>query len=640
MVDIDRIKFKAFAQKHQASRRGQGQDVSNTSELAVYDRTMLRRFFLKPTEISNTEAEQFNRSSSLLSIFRAPDGLARGLSFRKTVTIALYRPLENKNYREVFYCIASVPGGSLASDADLAEILQIIRETESGSQFQSRVIRVPKETIEIMLEGMRQEAARKKTVQQMRLAPVPVQSVKSEEDVIRAFFKGTDLGKSAIKFGKFSIVKYRQRWWLFREGTRFAVRSDTKNVFYVRNDASSDMQKMLKSLGVSSMYVAPKYLDERADQPISSLPDVKKDIESPKGEKKLDFEPVEDKTGIHWYETSEELLDLLAKTTPSGYHTASGSGHVYWIPDDWEGGIAICAHTDTVWHHKVSVAVKSDGSAVSAVHGQGIGADDRSGVLVSEEAAKRYPGKFVHMFFDGEEVGCTGSGSAPVGFPVDLFLSLDRRGNNQVALYGYDNPEVRKMFQDAGGTLAQGSNTDCAVLARRFGKCCANLSVGFNSEHRAEESYDPSGVEYALRVLGKLEKRQFQDQEPEKVNSFHGGEWRTFFSSDRDWSGQHRFGSWGKSKSVGTGLPLKPALKGSVPAYDRKYSPHVSKATTSAWRSFEDWDDEGTTYRSPEKVVDAEFDDAEFDDIFGEKGHWEEIEEEGWEDEKDTKGEK
>ena len=796
--DKDKGLFKSFAKKHIEKRKGS----KTHSNLTAYDFSTLRKFLLTPTELSNTEVDQYNNLSTLLKFFRSPDGVSRGLRYRGKVNVLLHAQDKKTSVFGFFYCASFKiveEEGEYKNDTDLMEILFFIRDLEINEKFRGSITRVSQATFDILLNAMEEESSKKQKRQSdsssttvdfldelveefffpgslpanksyhygaflvsRGLGSVTVMSLggmeigysarhirefsanipsrlndilkekayigryfisspdvfshnlqaekvlaakdqkpagdtkksvvakemTSEEDVIRAFMADNfpiDASPS-YSFGDFVIkqtVSNPKIWGLYKAFGKtgnpmlFAVRQEHTgkgawDFLYADDSAPIALRDSLRAIAssekVSVSYVnftrlidivSPSGGTSKVSTSYTGTSGGKNSWKKDRdGEKKdITFKTIPDTTGIHWYETSKELLALLAKNVPSGYRVAHGAEHVYWIPDDWDGGIAICAHTDTVWNDKVSVVVKENGTAVSDVYGRGIGADDRSGVLVSEIAAKRFPGKFVHMFFDGEEYGCTGSNGAPVGFPVDFFLSLDRRGNNQVALYGHDNPEVRKAFQDAGGTLAQGSSTDCAALARRFNKCCANLSVGFNDEHRSEESYDPSGVDYALGILGKLEKRQFKGQVPEKDNTFAGKKWG---SSSTPYDGA-TFGVYNsktkefeffpvpkatkssgasKGKSAASKVPGKPGKTKRSEAFfnnraflsDFNSGPGIAPARDhqstvkgkTAWRSFEDWDDEDeetSVIPLPPPKVKPTGDQKQ------EEGDWEEVEE-------------
>lgn len=244
---------------------------------------------------------------------------------------------------------------------------------------------------------------------------------------------------------------------------------------------------------------------------------------------------------IWWRASPEQVLERLSRP-PQGYYAISHPGTIIWVPREWNGGgAAVCAHVDTVFDaDKTSLAVTEEGLIVSADPGQGIGADDRAGIAVARVAATRYPGRYCYLFFDKEERGAVCSNALPLGFAkrFDCFIGLDRRGTDQAALYGYENKKLTKMLKDNGATTSRGSMSDCSVLARRTGKCCFNLSVGFNHEHSPGESLDLRGMRFALEMLGKFDRRQFKGLKPDDRKPYFSRWFRgaaKFTCSHRDW---------------------------------------------------------------------------------------------------------
>lgn len=305
----------------------------------------------------------------------------------------------------------------------------------------------------------------------------------------------------------------------------------------------------------------------------------------------------EDTKMIYWTKTVNELLNILQNEAPKGYEVIQDKGFVFWVPENWEGGIALCAHVDTVWHETPVLKKNKKGIISSAVVGRGIGADDRVGVSISIEVARTMPGKFAHLFFDGEESGCTVSRNVSIPFvdKIDMFIGLDRRGVDHVAIYGSENKYIKDTFTAFGGRVQHGSFTDCSMLARRFKKCCVNLSVGFMNEHTAQESWHPQGALFAISVLKKIEARQFKDQKPDAPYSYfgsyygdydgyYGNSWnrdmykgyRAYFNSDSNrrnqytnhYYSQNKYGSYTVEKNRRTSYRRNKGAVCSASVYD------------------------------------------------------------------------
>ena len=121
-----------------------------------------------------------------------------------------------------------------------------------------------------------------------------------------------------------------------------------------------------------------------------------------------------------------------------------------------------------------------------------LGADDRSGVGLMLELMRTNGSDYNFLFTCNEEVGGIGSNVFVTDTRIDYhehscFISLDRRGNNDVATYGCDNNNLIKIFEDRGYVEQYGSFTDCLILSESCEVACVNLSVGYDNEHTSRE---------------------------------------------------------------------------------------------------------------------------------------------------------
>jgi hypothetical protein len=71
----------------------------------------------------------------------------------------------------------------------------------------------------------------------------------------------------------------------------------------------------------------------------------------------------------------------------------------------------------------------------------------------------------------------------------------------QQALYGYENDEFLEAINCDYWVNAYGSFTDASNLAGDFGKCCMNLSVGYENEHTRFETLN---ITYMAVTLNRL----------------------------------------------------------------------------------------------------------------------------------------
>lgn len=226
--------------------------------------------------------------------------------------------------------------------------------------------------------------------------------------------------------------------------------------------------------------------------------------------------------------THSEVLDLMLQYVPADFYdiytkdmftlvTPRNKVHKY-LP-------LICVHTDTVRRTPDSPILQyyPDFNIVKATNGV-LGADDRAGCYIVSELMEREV-ELAFLICDEEEVGGIGSREAiedDVVFAyiydnVSAFVGLDRKGHNQVALYGYESTEfeqeVLEDFFSKGYVEAMGTFTDASNLAGDTGICCCNLSIGYYNEHTGNEYLDITQMENCfLNVYYNLPKELFNKQ--------------------------------------------------------------------------------------------------------------------------------
>jgi len=147
-----------------------------------------------------------------------------------------------------------------------------------------------------------------------------------------------------------------------------------------------------------------------------------------------------------------------------------------------------------------------------------LGGDDRAGLYIAlkliDYMNETDNFKYDIGFFIDEEIGCIGSGNLSLDLKENLiedfsptcFIGLDRKsgyGKQEVALYGYDNDELTKLFTEYGFKESIGSITDASELANDI--ACVNLSVGYDNEHTKNEVLYVDCMENTLQVLKDIE---------------------------------------------------------------------------------------------------------------------------------------
>jgi hypothetical protein len=161
----------------------------------------------------------------------------------------------------------------------------------------------------------------------------------------------------------------------------------------------------------------------------------------------------------------------------------------------------VAAHLDQVQddHSKDFVCIEGHGVifgySAKSHQQQGLGADDKNGILICLECLKRFDVIKV-AFFVGEETGCKGSSQCDLSFFKDcrFIIEPDRRGSSDLITSMFCGDVCSGDFIDAinadkfGYSETQGSITDVGELVKRgVGISCLNLSCGYYEAHTDTE---------------------------------------------------------------------------------------------------------------------------------------------------------
>lgn len=182
------------------------------------------------------------------------------------------------------------------------------------------------------------------------------------------------------------------------------------------------------------------------------------------------------------------------------------------------------AHLDTVDVIDDNREIVKNGHIWSSSHGI-LGADDRAGVTVLLELAKRlnttrFNGKVKFVFTVKEEIGLVGARALNEFFlwDVDAAFVVDRRGKGDIVTscggyepfchvsYGKFIEEVALSQGLEGWKCTPGGSSDTRVWAS-YGIQSVNLSVGYQHEHTEFETLDTNACYDTLNLLlGVLDK--------------------------------------------------------------------------------------------------------------------------------------
>lgn len=211
--------------------------------------------------------------------------------------------------------------------------------------------------------------------------------------------------------------------------------------------------------------------------------------------------------------SQEELLAHISGIYAPLYTKQEFEGGIVFIPKNVEKYPLMCAHLDTINTHRKTPLERSDlyinkdyiGLPTSTKKAC-LGGDDRCGVYIALELlASGLP--YAFGFFLDEEIGGVGSKKyIPImNDNITALVGLDRKGSNDVALYGYDNNELTEIFEKQGYKKAFGTFTDASNIAEGCDLACVNLSIGYYNEHTPTEQIHFSETGNTLNILRKVE---------------------------------------------------------------------------------------------------------------------------------------
>ncbi len=122
---------------------------------------------------------------------------------------------------------------------------------------------------------------------------------------------------------------------------------------------------------------------------------------------------------------------------------------------------------------------------------QGLGADDRAGIIAILEIIKNRLSFPDILFTDLEEVGSIGAQEAAEKLKsivkVNFIIQLDRQGENEAVFYDCENQVFKKHILAFGYKEAPGTRTDICVLCPKWDVAGVNLSIGYYHPHSTGE---------------------------------------------------------------------------------------------------------------------------------------------------------
>lgn len=181
--------------------------------------------------------------------------------------------------------------------------------------------------------------------------------------------------------------------------------------------------------------------------------------------------------------------------------------------------VLLVAHADTVHKQKANKWNKGKTPQMEIFHDrentmlwspQGLGADDRAGVIAILETVKG--GLKPHVLITtGEETGGTGASEfcRREHFKMQdirFMLEVDREGHNQAVYYECEggNPDFLDLIEDAGFDSRWGTFSDISIIMSEYLVCGANLSAGYYQQHTKQERLNYTQLYHTIQQMKPL----------------------------------------------------------------------------------------------------------------------------------------
>lgn len=210
---------------------------------------------------------------------------------------------------------------------------------------------------------------------------------------------------------------------------------------------------------------------------------------------------------------AEELLKTHDKVIVSdGFVFAQGK-----LP------VLLLAHMDTV-HDKTPEKFEYDPFKQIISSPQGIGGDDRCGIYMVLNIAKKYNCSI--LFCEDEEVGAVGAQNfvkteLATTLEFNYAIEFDRQGSNDAVFYDCDNEEFEEFITEKFYKTAWGSFSDISIVAPALGCAAVNLSCGYYKAHTKAEYVVLPEMEASMEAACKILDRTTEKDKFEYIEAKH-----------------------------------------------------------------------------------------------------------------------
>lgn len=207
---------------------------------------------------------------------------------------------------------------------------------------------------------------------------------------------------------------------------------------------------------------------------------------------------------IFRYSKEEMLADTLKRLINSNYKNIYATSN--YVFAEGEIPIMLVAHCDTV-HRVTPDIILFDEEQKLIWSPDGIGGDDRCGIIAIYEIIKKY--KPYVLFTQDEEIGGLGADEFCKDFKnlsgIKFCIEIDRRGNNQAVFYDCGNEELQDYICNTHKFEKQyGTFTDVKIVGEELDIGIVNVSAGYYNEHSISEYVNLEHLENTIEKVKKI----------------------------------------------------------------------------------------------------------------------------------------
>jgi len=258
----------------------------------------------------------------------------------------------------------------------------------------------------------------------------------------------------------------------------------------------------------------------------------------------------------------DELADFVKSQIKKDKHKFYESkGDYILIPGNIP--ITFVAHLDVAGDVPSAKIIKKRGDILyldqaHVTYNTVLGGDNRCGVFILLQYLRRRKNRPNLLFTYDEEKGCIGASAFAQSKDTkwienSMFcLSFDRKGFNEVVYYDVSISEFEDFIESFDLDACYGSFSDICKVCPSIGRCGANISSGFYSEHTNREYINFSATEHAyelskLMIRKGLKDNIYYEYEPTKVIYGGGRSW----ADDEYWNiGSNNYDKSTHNKSI------------------------------------------------------------------------------------------